>query len=162
MPLVVNQAQMDRKSRFVALRLVLLTLRSMENWKHDVDDYDRAMILVAVAAITAERLLRAGTSETHAALEDPLSPSAMARCNVSSIASATGLNRETTRRKVDSLIEKALLVRLDNGTITFAPGVIQDQSTKALVQGQLEEVVRTGNELIQDGVVEFTKDEPNT
>jgi hypothetical protein len=161
MPLVVNQARLDRKSRIVALRLVLLSLRSMENWKHDVDDYDRAMILVAVAAITAERLLRADHPGRHAALKEPLPPSAMARCNVSSIASATGLNRETTRRKVDSLIEKRLLVRLDNGTITFAPGIVQEQSTQELVRWQLEELVRTGNELLRDGVLKFTKDEPN-
>jgi len=161
MPLVVNPAQMDRKSRIVALRLVLLTLRCMENWKHDVDDYDRAMILVAVAAITAERLLRADHSESHAALKEPLPPGLMARCNVSSIASATGLNRESTRRKVDSLIEKGLLVRLENGTITFAPGVVQEQSTQALVRRQLEGVVRTTNDLVRDGVLEFAKDDPN-
>ena len=161
MPLVVNPAQMDRKSRIVALRLVLLTLRCMENWKHDVDDYDRAMILVAVAAITAERLLRADHSQSHAALDEPLPPGLMARCNVSSIASATGLNRETTRRKVDSLIERGLLVRLDNGTITFAPGVIQEQSTQELIRRQLEGVVRTANDLVRDGVLEFSTVEPS-
>ena len=160
MPLVVNPAQMDRKSRIVALRLVLLTLRCMETWKHSVDDYDRAMILVAVAAITAERLLRADHSESHAALDEPLPPDLMARCNVSSIASATGLNRETTRRKVDSLVEKGLLVRLDNGTITFAPGVVQQQSTQELVRRQLEDVIRTANDLVRDGVLEFNKAEP--
>ena len=161
MPLVVNPAEMDRKSRIVALRLVLLTLRCMENWKHDVDDYDRAMILVAVAAITAERLLRGGHSQSHAALNEPLPPELMARCNVSSIASATGLNRETTRRKVDSLIEKGLLVRLANGTITFAPGIVQEQSTQELVRRQLEDIVRTGNDLLRDGVLAFSNAEPN-
>jgi hypothetical protein len=159
MPLVVNQAEMDRKSRIVALRLVLLTLRCMENWKHDVDDYDRAMILVAVAAITAERLLKTDHFETHAALNEPLPPGLMAKCNVSSIASATGLNRETTRRKVDSLIEKGLLVRLDMGMITFAPGVVQEQSTQALVRRQLEDVIRTANDLVRDGVLEFARAE---
>lgn len=161
MPLVVNQAELDRKSRIVALRLVLMTLRCMENWKHDVDDYDRAMILVAVAAITAERLLRMDHSEIHAALDEPLPPGLMARCNVSSIASATGLNRETTRRKVDSLIVKGLLVRLDNGTITFAPGVVQEQSTQALVRRQLEDVICTANDLVRDGVLDFTRVEPS-
>lgn len=158
MQLVINQAEMDRKSRIVGLRLVLLTLRCMENWKHDVDDYDRAMILVAVAAITAERLLRVDHSASHAALSEPLSTEKMARCNLSSIASATGLNRETARRKVDSLIEKGLLVRLGNGTITFAPGVIQEESTEALVRLQLEDVVRTGNDLLRDGVLDFSSD----
>lgn len=160
MPLVVNQAEMDRKSRIVGLRLVLLTLRCMGNWKREIYDYDRAMILVAVAAITAEHLLRGNRSEDQAALDEPLPPGLMSRCNVSSIAIATGLNRETTRRKVDSLIERGILVRLDNGTITFAPGVIQARSTQELVQRQLEDIVRTANDLVRDGVLEFVG-EPN-
>jgi DNA-binding IclR family transcriptional regulator len=118
------------------------------------------MILVAVAAITAERLLRADHSESHAAVNEPLPPGLMAKCNVSSIASATGLNRETTRRKVDTLIDKGLLVRLDNGTITFAPGVVQEQSTQELVRRQLEDVIRTANDLVRDGVLDFTRAEP--
>ena len=161
MPLVVNPAEMDRKSRIAGLRLVLLTLRCMGNWKRDIYDYDRAMIVVAVAAITAERLLRGDRSEALAALDAPLPPGLLARCNVSSIASATGLNRETTRRKVDSLVEKGVLMRLDNGTITFAPGVIQAQSTQDLVRRQLDDVIRTANDLVRDGVLEFVPAEPN-
>ena len=160
MPLVVDPAQMDRKSRIVALRLVLLTLRCMENWKHDVDDYDRAMILVAVAAITAERLLRGASPEGYAALDEPLPPGLMAKCNVSSIASATGLNRESTRRKVDNLIENGLLSRDGNGAITFATGVVQAQSTQELVRRQLEDVIRTANDLVRDGVVDYINPEP--
>jgi hypothetical protein len=153
MPLTVNETTMTRKSRIVALRLVLLTLRCMENWKHDVDDYDRAMILVAVAAITAERLLRIESSEDYSALNDPLPLGLIAKCNVSSIAAATGLNRETTRRKVDKLVELGLLVRID-GSITFAPGVVQEPSTKDLVRRQLDDIVRTANELLRDGVLD--------
>lgn len=155
MPLVTDERQLERKSRIAGLRLVLLTLRLMENWKHDVDDYDRAMILVAVAAITAERLLRAESASSHAAMSDPLPAGMIARCNVSSIASATGLNRETTRRKVGSLIALNLLMRLDNGAITFAPGVIQDGSTHALVRRQLEDLARTCNDLMRDGILEL-------
>ena len=157
MPLTVNAGEMDAKSRIVALRLVHLTLRCMENWKHDVDDYDRAMILVAVGAITAERLLRSESSPAQASLGNPLPSSEIARCNVSSIAAATGLNRETTRRKVDGLIELGLLTRID-GSITFAPGVIQEESTQDLVRRQLDHIVKTSNELLRDGVLDFVTD----
>ena len=157
MPLTVNADQMDAKSRIVALRLVHLTLRCMENWKHDVDDYDRAMILVAVGAITAERLRRGESSPAQATLGNPLPSNEIAKCNVSSIAAATGLNRETTRRKVDGLIQLGLLTRVD-GSITFAPGVVQEQSTQDLVRRQLDDIVRTGNELLRDGVLDFVAD----
>ena len=155
MPLTLNDIQMHRKSRIVALRLVHLTLRCMENWKHDVDDYDRAMILIAVAAITSERLLRGDFPEDYAALGKPLPVSTIAKCNVSSIAAATGLNRETTRRKVDNLIELGLLVRVE-GAITYAPGVIQERSTQDLIRRQLEHIVRTCNDLVRDDVLEFS------
>jgi hypothetical protein len=157
MPLNVNSDEMLGKSRIVALRLVQLTLRCMETWKHDVDDYDRAMILVAVAAITAERLLRGEPSASQATMTQALPASEIAKCNVSSIAAATGLNRETTRRKVDSLIELGLLVR-NAGSITFSPGIVQERSTLELVRRQLDHIVRTGNELLRDGVLEFTDD----
>ena len=124
----------------------------MENWKHDVNDYDRAMILIAVAAITAERLLRVNDPEFEA-LSTPLPVEQMAKCNVSSIAAATGLNRETTRRKVDGLIEQGLLVRAADGTLTYASGIIQEETTYVLIRKQLDTVVKTANDLIREGVL---------
>lgn len=155
MPLIIDDGELPAKSRIVGLRLVSLTLRLMENWKHDVDDYDRAMILLAVATITAERLLRASPEPHLESLSTPMPPEALAKCNVSSIASATGLNRETTRRKVDDLVKAGLLRRLADGTITFTEGLIQNESTQQLVRTQLEVLVRSLNDLMRDGVVGF-------
>lgn len=156
MSLLVDDQRARDKGRIVALRLILHTLRLMENWKHDVNDYDRAMILIAVAAITAERLLRGDTEAQFDALSAPLPIDRMAKCNVRSIAAATGLNRETTRRKVDGLIDQKLLVRAGDGTLTFAPGIIQEETTYALVRKQLDTIVKTANELIREGVVKQT------
>ena len=149
--MVVNQAEMDRKSRIVALRLVLLTLRCMENWKHDVDDYDRAMILISVAAISAERLLRSADGP-YKSLSEVVPAEHLAKCNVSSIASATGLNRETTRRKVEGLISQGLLIRMDDGSLTFASGIMQRDTTFALMRKQLEVIIKTANDLMRDDI----------
>ena len=154
--LLVDDQRARDKGRIVALRLILHTLRLMENWKHDVNDYDRAMILLAVAAITAERLLRGETESQFEALSEPLPIDRMAKCNVRSIAAATGLNRETTRRKVDGLIEQNLLVKAGDGTLTFAPGIIQEETTYTLIRKQLDTFVKTANELIREGVVKQT------
>lgn len=54
----VSERQLDEKSRPAAIALSLYTLRAMEMWKRHVPDYDCAMIMIAVVAITAERLLR--------------------------------------------------------------------------------------------------------
>lgn len=153
MPLVVNEEEVSKSSRPAAIALSLFTMRYMEQWKHDVEDYDRAMILIAVVAITSERLLRTRLSEDEANLINPIGPERLAKCNVSSIAAATGINRETTRRKVNSLVEQNLLERLEDGTIAFTPGLLQRSDTLELVRRQIESAVRLVNELMKLGAV---------
>jgi hypothetical protein len=153
MPLIIDEEQAAAQSRLTAIRMTLLTLRCMENWKQDVDDYDEAMILVAVVAITAERLTRSGLEPEMRDLGRPIPPERLARCNVSSIAAATGLNRETARRKVGALVARGLLVRSARGAIAFTPGLLQQDSTLELVRRQLDSVVRFANDLLRDGVL---------
>ena len=151
--LTVDDNAFDRSSRPTAIALSLFSMRCMEHWKHDVDDYDRAMILVAVVSISAERLLRAEIDPVERQLERPISIERLAKCNISSIAAATGINRETARRKVASLIEQGLLQKARDGSIRFTPGTIQKASTLQLVRRQLDGVVRMANDLIRLGVV---------
>lgn len=153
MPLIVDEETASGASRLTAIALALFTMRCMENWKHDVDDYDGAMILVAVVAITSERLLRTELEPEERKLARAITPERLARCNVSSIASATGINRETTRRKVATLVEKGLLVRGRDGHVAFAPGIMQRASTLELIRRQLHVVVRLANDLTRMGIV---------
>ena len=156
MPLIVDEDGARSASRPTAIALSLFTMRAMELWKLDVDDHDSAMILVAVVAISSERLLRTELSPEEKALATAITPDKLARCNVSSIASATGINRETTRRKVNILIEKGLLVRQAGGNIAFAPGILQRESILVLFRRQLEAVSRLANDLIRMGVLRET------
>lgn len=153
MPIKVQPEQFRAKSRLTAIRLTLLTLRLMENWKRSVSDYDSAMILVAVVAITSERLTR---SDLEADLEDlrvPLPPARAGKCNFSSIAAATGINRETVRRKVGGLVEAGFLGRAEDGQIHFPVGILQRDTTLELVQKQLETLTRSMNEMLRDEVI---------
>lgn len=153
MALTVDEDAARSVGRPTAIALILFTMRWMEHWKHDVDDYDGAMILVAVVAITSGRLLRTDLSAEEKELEQVIGPERLARCNVSSIAAATGLNRETTRRKVNSLVGKGLLVKEASGPIGLAPGIVQRESTLTLVRRQLDGIARIANELIRLGVL---------
>ena len=153
MPVTIDEDAACGASRPAAIALALFTMRWMEQWKHDVDDYDGAMILVAVAAITSERLLRTELSIEEKELSHSIKPERLAQCNVSSIAAATGLNRETTRRKVNALVEQGLLVRGVRGSIAYRPGLVQEAATIALVRRQLDTVVRLANELLRMGVL---------
>lgn len=153
MHIKIDEDTLSENSRLTAIALTTFTMRCMENWKHSVSDYDRAMILVAIVAITSERLLRTELSEHERQLSEPIAGKRLAKCNISSIASATGINRETVRRKVATLVGQGLLIRSENGSISFAPGVLQRGTTLALVRRQLEAVVRLGNELVKLGVI---------
>jgi hypothetical protein len=152
-PVVVDEARARANSRITAIRLTLLTLRTMEKWRLNVKDYDSAMILIAVGAVTAERLTRGELDEELKSIERPVPPERLAPCNVSSLAAATGLNRETTRRKVNALVEAGFLVKSEQGVIGFTPGHVQQDYIHEMVRGQLDSVVRTVNDLARDGTL---------
>jgi hypothetical protein len=141
-------------SRLTAIRLALLTSRSMELWRRGGDlDGNGALIMVAVVAITFERLIRTGLSGEMRALGRSVPAELHAICNVSSIAAATGLNRETARRRVKALMEKGLLVRSPRGVIALRPDLHGQADMQALVRKQLEAVTRFINDAIRDGVL---------
>jgi hypothetical protein len=153
MQITTDPAAFEANSRLAAIRLCMLLSRCMEHARRGVGDGDSALILIAVVAIAGERLTRTELPEHLRSLATPLPPGVAAECNVSSIAAATGLNRETTRRKVNSLIERGYLRRSGDGEISFAPEILKREATQGLVKGQLEAVARFANEAIRDGVL---------
>ncbi|HEX6374330.1 MAG TPA: helix-turn-helix domain-containing protein [Allosphingosinicella sp.] len=153
MQLNIDNESLVANSRLTAIRLALLTSRSMENWRQGVGDNGSAMILLAVIAICGERLTRTELPEALRNVGTPLPPGFAAECNVSSIAAATGLNRETTRRKVNALVEQGYLARSEEGEISFPTERQQDPATLDFVRKQLEAVVRLANDAIRDGVL---------
>lgn len=140
-------------SRLTGIRLALLTSRAMENWREGVGDNESAMILLAVVAIAGERLTRTELPEDLRNVQVPLPPGYAAGCNISSIASATGLNRETTRRKVSALVERGYLTRSSGGEISFPAHRQQDPATLEFLTRQLEAVARFANDALRDGVL---------
>jgi hypothetical protein len=155
MPLVIDNDGADANSRLTGIRLALLTTRIMELWRRGTRDSDTAMIIVAVAAITAERFTRAGLSGEMRTLDWAMPLDRLAPCNVSSIAAATGLNRETARRRVNSLVKAGTLIRSETGEIAFPVGRMQDPATAALVRKLLEAVTRFVNDSVKDGALKL-------
>lgn len=153
MQLTIDNEANQANSRLTAIRLALLTSRAMENWRAGVGDNESAMILLAVVAITGERLTRTDLPLDLCSVATPLPPGYAAGCNISSIAAATGLNRETTRRKVSALIERGYLCRGPAGEIGFPAERQQDPNTLEFLRKQLEAVARFANDSIRDGVL---------
>lgn len=79
----------------------------------------------------------------------------LGRCNISSIAAATGLNRETARRAINRLIDRGILERAPDRSIHFVPGRLQGPNAFRISEMQLEEFARTANVLMRDGVLAY-------
>lgn len=150
-----TSAEASRKNRLVATRLALLTLRYMENWSRIADDYEEAMIAVAVAAITTERLTRRRLTAEQLDLGHPLSRELYGKCSIQAVAQATGLNRETARRKINNLVERGLLEKAGPGSIMFRHGFPQEKFVADVIDDQLEAFRRTADALLRDGVLEI-------
>lgn len=59
MPSILSDEELAAaNSRLTAIRLATLTLRLMENWRRRFDDHESLMVILAVVAITADRLTR--------------------------------------------------------------------------------------------------------
>jgi hypothetical protein len=153
MPVRVDEERMEGKGRPATIALALYTLRAMDGWRRRVPSYDCAMIMLAVVAITAERLLRIELEPEQERLDRPIDLGLLQKCNVASIAHATGLNRESTRRKVNDLIERGLLTRLEDGTIFFREGVMQQPAVAEVIRRQLIDIAATVNRLLKIGVL---------
>jgi hypothetical protein len=153
MQLTIDKQASAAMSRLTAIRLALLTSRAMENWRAGIGDNESAMIQLAVVAITGERLTRTDLPADLCSVATPLPPGYAAGCNISSIASATGLNRETTRRKVSALIERGFLARSAGGGICFPAHRQEDPATIEFLLRQLEAITRFANDALRDGVL---------
>jgi hypothetical protein len=153
MPLRVDEAKFEESGRVAGIAIAAYTMRAMEKWRANLTDYDCVMIMVSVIAISAERLLRAGIPEKYRSLDAPIDPAMLSKVNISSIAHATGLNRETTRRKVNDLIEQELLTRFEDGSVGFRPGLVQEERIRSQVRGQLGDIAAIVNMLVKMGVL---------
>ena len=68
------QPQAGGESRLAGIQMAMLTLRCMEHYRDVAGDHDSALILLAVVAISAERLTRGGLTDDLGRLDTPLPP----------------------------------------------------------------------------------------
>ena len=66
------QPQAGGESRLAGIQMAMLTLRCMEHYRNVAGDHDSALILLAVVAISSERLTRGGLDEELRSLDAPL------------------------------------------------------------------------------------------
>ena len=153
MQLIIDEEQANANSRLTAIRAATMLMRSMELWRRERLDAENVLIILAVISITSEKLMRAQLDPKYHDLSTYLPLEQLQGCNVASIAAATGLNRETVRRRVKDLIGAGSLVRTEAGEIALAPDKVNEDSALELVRRQLEALARFANDSLRDGVL---------
>lgn len=142
-------------SRVIAVRIALFYMRILEEWKTALPDYESVAIMFAVISVNAERLTRMTVPAELRSLDHPLSGDWVARCNYSSIASATGMSRETVRRKVKRLVEMGILSRVDDEGVRIHPRFASSGQSKRSLLRQGRALVRVVQQLVDDGVFQI-------
>ena len=159
MSLVVNSPEAEAQSRLIAMRMVALTLRLMERWRGLIHDNDSAMIMMAVALINTESLTRTELAEHGIAdIKNGVPPDLLRKCNISSVALATGLNRETTRRKITHLVERGFLAKGADGHVYLKPELAIREQMAHTVRSQLETLAKSANDFLRDGTLKLLDD----
>lgn len=158
MDIQIDEAGAESNSRLVHLSLLSLNLRMMEQWRslrfgpnRTALDFETVRILMAIIVIKAEKLVRMDLEPELASFARELPQSHLNRVNVSSIASATSINRETVRRKVNRLQEAGMITRDAEGIHPVA-GAVTAEDLRKVLDAQLQTIKRTVNHFIKIGV----------
>ena len=151
--LIIDEAKVEGSSRPIGLRFCLMTLRLLEQWRaHLGIDLDSALIVMATAAITMEKYTRSEFEPAQRDIRTAMASSQLTKCNVRSIAAATGLNRETARRKVKALVDAGILLNED-GAFRLSAEYTRSVQTSDMLSRLLETLVQSANELQRVGVL---------
>ena len=153
MKLVIDERRRSGQSRVSANKLISMQLRLLEQWRETAGGLQEAMVLMAIVVITGDKLIRSAPDPGLRNIANPVPLSLLGTCNLSSIAAATGINRETVRRIVNRLIAEGRLIRSAEGSINFSVGWVQRGQAHRLTNFQLDEFCRTANSLLRDGVL---------
>ena len=76
--------------------------------------------------------------------------------SASSIARASGIPRETVRRKIKQLLELGFVIEKEPSRYVLTPGVLQEPHRQAAFGRTIDQVIRFMNELFDKGLVCWT------
>lgn len=155
----LDEETAEAKSRIALIAILGCNLRMMENWRAlqseafgRVFDFESTLILMSIAVIRGDWMLRTTVNPNVQTLANPLPEELATKCNVSSIASATSLNRETVRRRVKKLESWGVVQRDSEGGIRLTDGRVQSPQVRRELLRQLRLIIRTVNELSRHGI----------
>lgn len=160
MPYCVNIDHIRSNNRLALVQLVNLNLRLLEEWRSaqieltgEALDCESIMIMMAIIGTGAEKLARTGKLKEFPDLNTPVDVTQLRRCNLSSIAETTGLNRELVRRRVKKLEDLGFLERCSDCNVRVAGRHLQEPRVHASIEKQIQVIVAAVEQLRKDGVL---------
>ena len=79
--------------------------------------------------------------------------------NAMTISQATGIPRETVRRKLKLLLERGVIVEKTRGAYVMKPGFIQQPETMDIVDRGMRDTLQFMNDCVKLGLVRWVDDE---
>ncbi len=148
-PRVVHQRR-DETSRLFAMAFGRYFQRVCRlQMAHAEGDIDLAIIAGAAAMVATEGLMRDPSIRQEFANIATVVGDRQRGCNALSIAEATGLPRETVRRKMKRLVDMGILVRRSVGDYIWQPGVLQSAPYRQLMDDLSAETMRLLNDCLE-------------
>jgi hypothetical protein len=119
-------------------------------------DLDLARVAEIIGTAAVEPGMRdAAFRAQHATFDSIVGVEGQRAVNATSIASASGIPRETVRRKLKRLLELGVIVEKGRAQYVLRPGMLQEPERQAAFARGLQQTVLFMNECLENGVVRW-------
>lgn len=152
----VKMAENWRVAMTALMNLFLTTQRTMT--EASAIGPTELLIYVTVSVANVQKLMRERVIPECYAATDILPREWVVPISRNAIATASGLPRETVRRRVAAMIETGILIEDARGGVTLPIGVIKDRGFEPVLEAMMTDFARTAEALLRIGVVEVRSD----
>jgi hypothetical protein len=119
-------------------------------------DLDLARVAEIIGAAGVEPGMRdAAFRAQHGSFDSIVGVEGQRAVNATSIASATGIPRETVRRMLKRLLKLGVIVEKGRARYVLQPGMLQEPARQAAFARGLQQTVAFMNECLENGVVRW-------
>jgi biotin operon repressor len=119
-------------------------------------DLDLARVAEIIGTAGVEPGMRdAAFREQHRNFDSVIGVEGQRAVNATSIASATGIPRETVRRKLQQLLRLGFIIEKGRARYILKPGVMQQPARQAAFARGIQQTVHFMNECLEHGVLQW-------
>lgn len=119
-------------------------------------DFDTAMVAEVIGLAAVEPGMRdAAFRKQHRSFDSIIGLEGQRAINATSIASASGIPRETVRRKLKRLLKEGLIVEKGRARYVVKPGVLQQPEWQDSFARGIHQTVIFMNECLEQGVLKW-------